>query len=230
MEVEAGNEKLSRSPEVRAAITHLQQNGEVALERDTRPGMMRADALTIARSIQVSRGEDPSNAGLRDRALIAIGFHGCLTNLQIAAIDVSHVQIGLSGDILLKVRRPQGTSAWIILPQNDEICLDPRKTLVDWLNVRTAAAGALFTPIDRHDVIRGNRLSTDAIGHIVSRRAQDVGLRFPGAQSFRNGAVAQLAAQHRSIEEIGAELGYVETVHLRPLVNAVYAERRKQPS
>lgn len=132
--------------------------------------------------------------GVRDRAILTIGFAGGFRRSELAALTLGDVQFHPQGVELL-VRKSKtdqvghGQVKVIAYGQNPGTC--PVRALEDWLELAGLTEGPVFRPIDRHDNIRPRALTAHSIARIVKESARKAGLepsRFSG-HSLRAGFV-----------------------------------------
>src|ERR1700737_1060731 len=89
-------------------------------------------------------------AGLRDRALLLIGFGGALRRSELVALDVADVaesETGLLVTIRASKTDQERVGATIAIARGDIAC--PVKALRDWLAAAGIEAGPIFRPIDK---------------------------------------------------------------------------------
>jgi integrase len=157
--------------------------------------------------------------GIRDRALLLVGFAGAFRRSELVALDFEDVRFTTEG-LLLTIRRSKtdqvGEGRQVAIPQgrHEETCVvrAPRA----WLEASGITTGALFRPINRHGHIAPARLTPHAVALIVKRYAGAIGLErqsFSG-HSLRAGFVTSAARAgepecrimrttgHRSIEMV----------------------------
>jgi integrase len=163
----------------------------------------------------------PILAGLRDRALLLIGFFGALRRSEIVGLDVTetvtdgatgYVQV-VSEGLLVKLVRSKtdqhGEGQEIGLPRRrDNLC--PVRALQDWLAAAGIVNGAIFRTVSQVGVV-GSRLTPQSVRLIVQRHlgSDDTahGLRAGFiTEGARRGATAQALQQtsrHRSVNQLG---------------------------
>ena len=173
--------------------------------RDVRRGIQRqhgsaqrqAAAATVGLVKEMAGSCDGSLIGLRDRALLLIGFAGAFRRAELVALKAEDMEEVPEG-IRITVRRSKGDQAGEgqvvgISRTGSETC--PVDALAAWRAAAGVAGGCLFRSIDRHGRIGGG-LSDKAVALIVKRRAEDAGLdpqRFSG-HSLRAGLATSAAA------------------------------------
>ena len=152
-------------------------------------------------------------AGVRDRALLLLGFAGAFRRSELVSLDVADLQLTGAG-LVVTLRRSktdqagQGSTKGIPLGSNPATC--PVRAVRAWLDTAELVSGPIFRPIDRHGNITPSRLSGHAVARIVKRSAQRAGLEvadFSG-HSLRAGLATAAAAAGVSERSIMAQTGH----------------------
>jgi len=152
-------------------------------------------------------------AGLRDRALLLLGFAGAFRRSELVALDIADLAFVPSG-VVVTLRRSktdqegQGTTKGI--PMGLFVATCPVRALRAWLEHAQLVSGALFRPIDRHGNIGAARLTGSAVARIVKRTAAAAGLDaslFSG-HSLRAGLATAAAAAGASDRTIMKQTGH----------------------
>jgi site-specific recombinase XerD len=118
-------------------------------------------------------------AGLRDRALLLMGFAGGFRRSELVALDVDDVDESKDG-LRVVIRRSkadqEGASREVGLPrgQHPETC--PVRALRIWRAEAGIDEGALFRPVSRHDTVAPRRLTDRGVARVVQRAARRAGL------------------------------------------------------
>ncbi len=118
--------------------------------------------------------------GLRDRALVLVGFAGALRRSELCAIEVEHI-IWKPRSLELLIPRPktdaeaEGTRIGIPRGKAEETC--PVRALKAWLLNAGIELGPVFRAITRHGTVRGSALSGEAVRLIVLKRAKLAGVK-----------------------------------------------------
>ncbi len=150
--------------------------------------------------------------GLRDRALLLVGFAGAFRRSELVALDVADVHAGEDG-LTITLRRSkvdqEGAGRKIGIPrgQSQETC--PVRALQAWLTSASITEGALFRSVNRHAQVSG-RLSDKHVAIAVKHAAAPLGLdakSFAG-HSLRAGLVTSAAIQGRSDRSIMNQTGH----------------------
>lgn len=139
----------------------------------------RSAALTTEdiRRLVASCGDDL--AGLRDRALLLIGFAGALRRSELVGLDVARVSPTPAGLRLLIPRSKSdktgaGAEIGISRGRSAETC--PVAALAAWLAAARIGDGPVFRKVTRWNAVAATRLSPDAVRQILQRRAALAGI------------------------------------------------------
>jgi integrase len=180
----------TQSELVRATMRGIKRIRGLA-QREAKP-LLREDLLLVLDAT----GDGPK--GLRDRALLLIGFAGALRRSELVGLDVRDIEHVRRGTVLHlrrsktdqdrkgdKVAIPHGRTRWC-----------PVLALETWLAASGIGEGAIFRPVDRHERIHNTRLSSEAVSLVVRERIAAAGLDATGysGHSLRAG-LATSAAQ-----------------------------------
>jgi integrase len=173
-------------------------------------------------------GEDV--VGIRDRALIAVGFACALRRSELVALKVEDIE-GVPDGLRITIRRSktdqQGHGQMIALPRG--VHMRPVEALQGWLQAAGISEGPIFRQLARGGpagfYALPAALSGHAVARIVKRRAAMVGLnpaQFAG-HSLRSGFLTSAAeagdgvfklmevSRHRSVDTLS---GYVRSADL----------------
>ncbi|MGH2689686.1 MAG: site-specific integrase, partial [Actinomycetota bacterium] len=145
--------------------------------------------------------------GLRDRALLLVGFAGALRRSELVALDVADVSERDEGLVIVLRRSKtdhEGAGREVGLPYGSNPATCPVRSLRVWVDMAGITAGPLFRPVDRHGKISDNRLSAAGANRIVQRAVARTGAdpRLYSAHSLRAGlatAAAEAGVPERSI-------------------------------
>ncbi len=150
---------------------------------------------------------DAGTIGLRDRALILLGFAGAFRRSELIGLDVEDCAFSKHGLTITLQRSKtdqQGAGRKIGIPygSNPETC--PVRVLQGWIEQAGIRTGPLFRSINRHGQVQPGRLSGLDVARIVKKLADRAGLdagKYAG-HSLRAGhatAAAIAGASERSI-------------------------------
>jgi site-specific recombinase XerD len=140
--------------------------------------------------------------GLRDRALLLLGFAGAFRRSELVALDASDIQF-CDGGLRVRIRRSktdqEGEGATIAIVPGSFAC--PVKATRDWLKTARIKTGPVFRPISKTGRVLSRRLSDRAVAEVVKACARRVGLKakdFSG-HSLRSGFLTSAARRGASI-------------------------------
>jgi integrase len=174
--------------------------------------VQKAPALTDDIRTMVE-STDQGLIGLRDRALILLGFAGAFRRSELVGLDVEDCAFGKDG-LTVTLRRSKtdqdGTGRKIGIPygSNPETC--PVRVLQAWLEQVGATRGPLFLAMTRHGQIRPRSLSGIDVSRIVKKLARRAGLdpsKYAG-HSLRAGHATSAAASGASERSIMSQTGH----------------------
>ena len=143
----------------------------------------------------------PGLKGLRDRALLLLGFAGAFRRSELVALDVSDIEKTPDGiKVTIRHSKPyqEGAGQVIAISFGKVAC--PVAALKHWIAAAGIQSGAIFRNINRHGRI-GGRLTDRSVPHIVKEHAARLGLdpdQFAG-HSLRAGFLTSAAARGASI-------------------------------
>lgn len=142
-------------------------------------------------------------AGLRDRAIVLIGWCAALRRSELANLKWSQVKFvpeGLQITVMQAKTDADGLGQVIGVPYQDNAALCPVMAMVEWAKKSVhdlTSENQVFTRITHHDHHTHLPLSGQAIGNIVNTCAKRVGLDGYTGHSLRSGlaTAAILAGQ-----------------------------------
>ena len=134
--------------------------------------------------------------GIRDRALLLIGFAGGFRRSELAALTAGRLAVEKDGLVVTLDRSKtdqegQGRQVAIPYGSNPETC--PVRAYREWMEAAGLTAGAVFREIDRHGSVEAKALHKDSVGLIVKRAAARIGLEAAlyAGHSLRAGLATQ---------------------------------------
>lgn len=155
--------------------------------------------LLVALLTKVDR---TTTRGLRDAAILLVGFHGALRRSELAGIDRAHLSDTRDGVALLipKSKTDQGGEGHVVgLPvRNDEPDLCPVRALAAWVRAAGITEGPIFRAVTPGGALAGDRaISSRTVARVVKAYAGAAGLPeepFAG-HSLRAGLVTEAYRQ-----------------------------------
>ena len=158
-------------------------------------------------------------AGIRDRALILLGFGAALRRSELVALDRVDLEF-VSEGLLVHVRRSktdqQGAGRSVAVPCGaTQAC--PVKAVSQWLTQAQIADSAVFRSVNKTGQVGTQRLTAQSVSLIVKRYAQSAGLpasKYSG-HSLRAGLVTSAAQAGVATHRIMAQTGHrsLATLH-----------------
>jgi integrase len=150
--------------------------------------------------------------GIRDKALLLIGFAGAFRRSElvaIAAADIEQAKQGLIVNLIRSKTDKEGKGRKVAIPYaRGAVC--PVLALQHWLEVAGITQGPIFRAVNRHGTISDAALTPQAVALIVKERAQAVGLdasKYSG-HSLRAGLVTSASQAGVSSWKIRAQTGH----------------------
>ena len=133
-----------------------------------------------------------SLSGIRDRALLLVGFAAALRRSELVALDVDDVEFRAAGMLLdLGKSKTDQEGKGARIPVARGLHLRPVDALAAWLKASGIAEGPIFREVDRHGNVSEARLSDRSVARIVKRSIKAAGLdeRAFSGHSLRAGFV-----------------------------------------
>jgi integrase len=172
--------------------------------RDGRYGPRRAVPVMAADLLAIVAACDPETAaGLRDRAVVLLGFALLARRAELAALSVSDVEHAPGEGLAVTIRASKtdqaarGLVRRVHYASAEALC--PVRAVLAWLDylaARGITAGPLFTRVDRwgnlgavaggrYPGARDGRLRPQAVGDIVTAACEAAGLSAPAGAAGR---------------------------------------------
>lgn len=198
-----GFESPTRSELVRSTLQGVRRSQNSAV-RQVAP-LQKSHVLQMVRGLSGLRG-------LRDAALLLIGFASALRRSELVSLDVEDVRFSDEGTII-RLRRSktdqEGKGREIAIPRvRGRYC--PTRVMQAWLEAADIQSGALFRRVNRYDQVLAQRLTAQSVALIVKERTAAVGLDptiFSG-HSLRAGFVTDAASRGASSSSIRGQTGH----------------------
>jgi site-specific recombinase XerD len=150
--------------------------------------------------------------GLRDRAMLLVGFSGAFRRSELVAIQVSDVQFVKEG-VVIRLRRGKtdqgGKGRDIGIPyMRGKFC--PVKAIMAWLAESEITSGALFRRVDRYGNVMTQGLTPQSVALVVKQRIAEIGLdaKLYSGHSLRAGLVTNAAKRGVSAWKICQQTGH----------------------
>jgi site-specific recombinase XerD len=157
----------------------------------------------------------PNNLlGLRDRALVLLGFSGAFRRSELASIlefeDLAFTDSGLSIKLRHSKTDQEGQGRTVAIPRGEHPETCPIRALRSWLEAAVVNSGPVFRSVDRHGHIAAHALSPRSIAKILKCAATRAGIN-PASiagHSLRAGMATQAALSGSNEREIARTTGH----------------------
>jgi integrase len=201
----AGAHRAAGLPSPRDAEAVRMVRAGIRRERGTAP---RQVAPLLAGHVRALVGALPRTLlGMRDRALLLVGFAGAFRRSELAALRVEDLDWTDEG-LKVRLRRSktdqEGEGRTVEIPRGARAALCPVRALEAWLTAAGVTAGAVFREVTRHGAVGGvgaQRPLRGPGGEAGGRR------RGPGPGDFRRSLAARRPGHRRGQ---GGEVGAVD--------------------
>ena len=138
-------------------------------------------------------------AGVRDRAILLLGFAGALRRSELVGLEVEDLEETTNG-LIVTIRRSktdqEGEGQKVGIPYGRRgTC--PVQAVADWMSAAGISEGPVFFSIDRWGNLSGSRLSPQGASAVVKRAVKRAGLdpsKYSG-HSLRAGLATSAALQ-----------------------------------
>ena len=182
------------------------------VDGDTLPAG-RALSTGELRALMNQCTNDESPSGSRDAAIVAIMYSCGLRRAELVGLDLADYDAAAG---TLKIRFAKRNKERLVPVVNGAA-----EALDDWLTVRGSDPGALFMPIRRGGHLQhGERPTTEAIWHMLTRRATAAGISHLSPHDLRRSFISDLL-------DAGADLATAQKLagHSSPLTTSRYDRR-----
>ena len=190
----AGHEPPTNSEAVKATLRGIRRTSGNAPAR-------KAPA-TADKVLAMVAKADADLKGLRDRALLLLGFAGAFRRSELVALNVADLEF-CDGGLRVTIRKSktdqEGLGAVIAIARGWVAC--PVDAMRAWIRAAAITEGPLFRPVTSTGKVSARRLSARAVAELVKTYARRAGLKaadFSG-HSLRSGFLTSAAAHGASI-------------------------------
>jgi site-specific recombinase XerD len=225
--------RLSAISQAHQAAGHTPPPSADWLVRMTMSGIRRTLGTATAQKAPIVTAEmrrllgfvPDSAAGLRDRALLLLGFAGGMRRSELVALDVDDL-VEVEDGLRVTIRRsktdvvPAGREVGIPRGQHPETC--PVRAVAAWRGAAFIISGPIFRPVNRHDQVQPGRLTAQAVALVVQRACRRAGLppeRYAG-HSLRAGLATAAALGGAPERAIMAQTGHRSVAMVRRYIRA----------
>jgi site-specific recombinase XerD len=182
------------------------------------------DVLDLCPTVKTwkTRGRlpEPDLAGLRDRALLLVGFVAALRRSEISALNIDDMAEHPSGLVLTlprsKTNQHGDHAELVVLPRGNSAGRCPVTVLNEWIHIAGIIDGPVFRPVSKGNRPLPRRLTAGAVNNLVQQATTRAGLDGDySAHSLRAGFVTYAhlrgasdraithQTRHRSVASVG---------------------------
>lgn len=146
--------------------------------------------------------------GVRNRALLLVGWCSALRKSELVALEVSDVTWKPEGATIL-VRRSktdqEGVGALVPIYRSDRLAMCPVRWLRHWLKVARISEGPIFRSFNNHGVLQAEAMHREYVGVVIREAEQLAGIEHIerlGAHSLRAGFITAAAKKGQPLHVI----------------------------
>jgi integrase len=190
-----------------------------------RPPTQKAPAVDDEIKRMVDTVEPQTLKGLRDRALLLLGFAGAFCRSELVALDTEHLAArdeGLSVLIASSKTDEEGEGQVVAIVRVPDSPYCPVQAVSDWMVAAAISSGAVFRRLHRGDTVGTSRLTAQSVALVIKELATKVGLdpsRYAG-HSLRSGFLTSAARDRASIFKMADQSRHKSVDVLREYVRA----------
>lgn len=197
----AGELSPCDSPKVRTVFAGIRRSKGVA------PRKVDAATVDVVRKMVAAAREDPNEIlGLRDVALLLVGFAGCFRRSELVALEVGDLgfpEEGMEAVLRRSKTDQEGEGITKRIPYGSSPATCPVRNLRSWMKSAAIEDGLVFRSVSRHGKV-GQSLGSRSVALAVKRRASEAGLDpddFAG-HSLRSGLATSAVAAGASVAAV----------------------------
>lgn len=143
---------------------------------------------------------DPTPSGGRDAAILAVGYSCGLRRQELAALEMADYDPATGKLIVKHGKGGKERTAYLVN--------GAARAMADWLSLRGTQEGALFQPINKGGVIQPRKMSAQTIYNLLSKRAQESGVKSFSPHDLRRTFVSDLLDAGADISTISKMAGH----------------------
>ena len=174
----------------------------------------KAKSPVLTRDIKDMIDTLPDNLlGIRDRALLLIGFAGAFRRSELVNINVEDLEFRREG-LVITIKKSktdqEGQGRKVAIPYGSNCNTCPVRSLQAWLEESGISTGPVFRSVNRHGNIQNGRLSDKAVSLVIKKYIEAAGLNPDnyGGHSLRAGLATSAAMNGVSERSIMAQTGH----------------------
>jgi len=175
-----------------------------AAQRQVSP-LLKADVLAITKTMTGVRG-------IRDRALVLLGFAAALRRSELVALDFADIEFVREGLVvhLRRSKTDQTAEGRKIGVPWGRTSACPVKAVESWLQLARIESGPIFRSVNRAGVVGCNQLHAQSIALVLKDYAKAVGLNPANisGHSLRSGLVTSAIQAGVAVHKIQQQTGH----------------------
>jgi integrase len=150
----------------------------------------------------MARALPKTRAGIRDRAILLLGFAAALRRSELAALRVEDIDIaqhGMRRELRRSKTDQEGQGQSVFVPRGAALC--PVRAVQDWLRVSGVSEGMLFRRIRKDGMILQEGMAPHTINRLIKAAARRAGIqdRAIAGHSLRSGFLRAAALRGASV-------------------------------
>lgn len=166
--VEAGHRLDTRHPTLRDVWTGIKRTLGVAT---------RSKAPTVTEELRELVAVLPTSTllGLRDRALLLLGFAGCFRRSEVAGLTVADCVLEPEGLVItLPSSKTDRFGEGYVkgVPYGDHEATCPVRAYTAWLSAASITEGPVFRPVNRHGTVLPKAITSQVVALVVKRTVE----------------------------------------------------------
>ena len=171
-------------------------------------GSVKGDTLPAGRELQPGEisglmgvcEDDPTPAGARDAALIALLYSCGLRREESISLDLENYDPDSGLLEVLHAKRNRQRTAYVINGAG--------RAMNDWLTLRGDEPGPLFWPINKGGRLANRRMSTQAVYNMLAKRGREAGVKDFSPHDLRRTFVSDLLEAGADISTVAKMAGH----------------------
>jgi integrase len=189
----------------------------------TRQRQVKPLTVEDLRKVIINLPDD--KAGIRDRALLLLGFGAALRRSELVALTVEDLDFTDQGLVITVVKSKtdqEGEGRQIGVPYGSSPDTCAVKALQTWLEAAGVTDGPVFRKVDRHGHVGLAALTPQAVALIVKRSVEAVGLdpEAYSGHSLRSGLATSAAERGASEAVIASTTGHKSSAMVRRYIRS----------
>jgi integrase len=173
-------------------------------------GIVKKEAAVDEQIKKMVDACDPATyQGMRDRALLLMGFAGALRRSELVALDVAHLKLSDEGFVVTIAKSKtdqEGQGQTIAIPRVPDSPYCPVQAVLDWMTLAGIDQGALFRRVTKGNKLTQDRLTDQSVARVIKKaaRAGLIASQYAG-HSLRSGFLTSAAQARASIFKMQAQ-------------------------